>query len=304
MTKRRFWLLVHRVNGLLIAVFVTVVGLTGSLLAWKAPLERLFAPALFVLAPYRPDAVRVDPLRVRENVVRAFPWASVDSLDLSTVAGAPLEFSLTPTAADSPREANDEAFADPYTGRVLGSRRYADLSQGWINFVPFVYILHQNLALGDVGEMLLGLAALLWTLDCFVGMYLTFPASHRWVAVSRRQRPDPVADAVEAVLAGAMEGWELQATVRSSSRRGTLAVGHAAGLRLERRSLQPAGRLSAGHASRWSQRDDRAACVAVSRHGVPGDRSLGRGACRGSSGDEFSRAAARIPRPFGALPQP
>ena len=35
------------------------------------------------------------------------------------------------------------------------------------------------LALGSVGTFLFGIAALLWTLDCFVGAYITFPQSSR-----------------------------------------------------------------------------------------------------------------------------
>jgi uncharacterized iron-regulated membrane protein len=41
--------------------------------------------------------------------------------------------------------------------------------------MPFVYRLHYSLALGEVGTLLFGIVALLWTLDCFVGAYLTLP---------------------------------------------------------------------------------------------------------------------------------
>ena len=44
-----FWHLVHRMSGLLIAAFLTVAGAARIILAWKAPLERFFAPELFVL---------------------------------------------------------------------------------------------------------------------------------------------------------------------------------------------------------------------------------------------------------------
>jgi uncharacterized iron-regulated membrane protein len=70
---------------------------------------------------------------------------------------------------------DDEYFVDPYTGAVLGSRAWGDLSQGRKNIVPFIYRLHDNLALGEMGHVLFGIVAVLWTLDCFVGAYLTFP---------------------------------------------------------------------------------------------------------------------------------
>lgn len=41
--------------------------------------------------------------------------------------------------------------------------------------MPFVYRLHSDLAIGALGAYLLGVVALPWTFDCFVGAYLTLP---------------------------------------------------------------------------------------------------------------------------------
>ena len=79
----------------------------------------------------------------------------------------------------STKSAPDDIFVDPYTGMVLGSRHSGDLREGAKNTVPFVYDLHENLALGDAGALCLGVVALLWTFDCFVGLYLSFPVSRR-----------------------------------------------------------------------------------------------------------------------------
>ena len=38
-----------------------------------------------------------------------------------------------------------------------------------------VFWLHRDLLLGDIGKLLLGLIALLWTINCFIGFYLTLP---------------------------------------------------------------------------------------------------------------------------------
>jgi uncharacterized iron-regulated membrane protein len=76
-----------------------------------------------------------------------------------------------------PHLADDEYFLDPYTGRVIGSRRWGDIGQGIRNVMPFVYRLHYSLALGPVGVTVFGIVALLWTIDCFIGGYLTLPAA-------------------------------------------------------------------------------------------------------------------------------
>jgi uncharacterized iron-regulated membrane protein len=66
-------------------------------------------------------------------------------------------------------------FVDPWTGHELGRRIRGDLSQGSINLMPFIYSVHWTLALGTSGQWVLGIVALIWTLDCFVGFYLTLP---------------------------------------------------------------------------------------------------------------------------------
>ena len=74
-------------------------------------------------------------------------------------------------------------FVDPYTGEELGRRQFGAISQGVINVMPFIYMLHYNLALGSFGMWVLGICALIWTIDCFVGFYLTLP--------QRRKRASP-----------------------------------------------------------------------------------------------------------------
>lgn len=50
MKVRPLWVLVHRYAGLAMTVFLAVVGLIGSLLAFYAELERVVSPQLYVEA--------------------------------------------------------------------------------------------------------------------------------------------------------------------------------------------------------------------------------------------------------------
>ena len=79
---------------------------------------------------------------------------------------------------------NDQVFVDPYRGVVVGERKWGDIGQGWKNLMPFIYRLHFSLALDTIGSYVFGVIALLWTLDCFIGAYLTFPAA------LKTKRPD------------------------------------------------------------------------------------------------------------------
>ncbi len=175
---RRIATVVHRYVGLGLALFLTLAGSTGALIAWNDELERVFAPALFVLPPARSSRPALDPFALREAAERAAPGYAIDGVDFARRADQPALFSLA-ARPGGPAPHDDEIALDPSTGRLLGSRRHGDLREGAVNLMPFVYDLHQSLALGDTGTLILGAVALLWTIDCFVGAYLTFPARSR-----------------------------------------------------------------------------------------------------------------------------
>lgn len=171
---RRAATLVHRYTGLAIAAFVAVTGLTGAVIAWNDQLERVFAPALFVLpdaATHRPP---LDVFALREAAERQTGFA-VNGVDWTRAPGAPAFMTLE-ARPGGPAPHDDEIALDPATGRIVGARRHGDLRQGVVNLMPLLYDLHDQLALGETGALILGVAALLWTIDCFVGAYLTFPA--------------------------------------------------------------------------------------------------------------------------------
>lgn len=71
---------------------------------------------------------------------------------------------------------------------------WAALSEGMHQIMPFVFLVHYTLALGDIGRLMFGVAALVWTLDCFIGFYLTLPVSrrkffHRWRKAWQFRKP-------------------------------------------------------------------------------------------------------------------
>lgn len=164
----------HRYAGLLMAGFLMVAGLTGSLLAWKDELEGALLPGVFRVTPPTPGAVPLDALLLRERVAGHFPLAQPTYAPLSAPAGHSMQFYL-PHRDDAPL-ASDEVFVDQYTGAILGLRRWGEISEGLINLLPFIERLHYALALGDTGLLIFGLIAILWTVDCFIGAALTFPA--------------------------------------------------------------------------------------------------------------------------------
>lgn len=177
--RRAFWVIAHRWAGLTLALFLGVAGLTGSLLPWIEELEAATAPGLhnaqWTGAP--------DPLGVRDKVLARYPGAAVDFLPLTIEPGKALRLHLHWLDPKTGLEREhgpgvpdwDDLFLDPVTGAEQGRREWGAIDQGIKNLMPFVYRLHYSLALETFGLLVFGIAALVWTLDCFVGFYLTFP---------------------------------------------------------------------------------------------------------------------------------
>lgn len=181
--SRRFLLLFHRYVGLGLTGFLLLAGITGSLLAWNEELDTVVCPELMLASPPAAGAQPLDLLVLRERVLAHYPDTRVLAVPLAAEPGRSINFFLEAapgsTGGRVHEPLDDQVFVDPYTGRILGGRKWGDIKQGMKNLMPFVYRLHYSLALGTAGSWLLGIVALAWTLDCFVGACLTFPARRR-----------------------------------------------------------------------------------------------------------------------------
>ena len=181
---RQLWVIMHRWAGLTIALFLAVAGVTGALLAFADELEPLAAPAVFRVSPPAPGAKPLDPFDLRERVLARYPGAVISRLPLKAEEHRSMRLGLQrrdpatgmlhPYARDW-----DEVFVNSYTGEETGRRQWGEIGQGMVNLFPFLYRLHYALALGDWGRLAFGIAALIWTIDCFIGFYLTFPVRIR-----------------------------------------------------------------------------------------------------------------------------
>lgn len=176
---RQVFVVLHRYVGLVMVLFLVVAGVTGTMLAFYDELEALLHPEFMLVKPVPNQAV-MNPIALAERVEQRYPNAVLNRVPLNVEPGKPQRYFLQPkpdAAADSLE--NNEIFVHPYTGAVLAERKWGDISQGLINLMPFIYRLHFSLALDKTGRYAFGIIGLLWTIDCFVGAYLTFPQRQR-----------------------------------------------------------------------------------------------------------------------------
>ncbi|MFY9644958.1 MAG: PepSY-associated TM helix domain-containing protein [Terriglobales bacterium] len=153
-----------------------VVGLTGSMLAYKHNIDRILNPQFF--AKPQPGAKRLaygDLAMLAEQIdPRIQVWYFSDETpDSVSIRCVPRKNHATGKAYDVDF---DHLILDPYSGQELGRRSEFNISRlTRQNFMPFMYKLHTSLAAGDTGWAVLGYVALVWTIDCCIGFYLTLP---------------------------------------------------------------------------------------------------------------------------------
>jgi len=181
--RRNFWVWLHRWAGLIMAGFLIVVGLTGSLLAFYPELERLLNPHFY---PKQVLPKMLDPATLAELVETRIPNAQVNAVMMEANPGATIvSIRSRPDGSGQPAALGfDQIIVDPYTGEELARRQFGAISEGLINLMPFIYKLHYELALGKFGMWVLGICALIWTLDCFVGFYLTLPQRRKNASIA------------------------------------------------------------------------------------------------------------------------
>ncbi len=182
---RRLWVLIHRYAGLAMTVFLVIVGLTGSLLAFYHEADGWLNPE-FLTVPVR-EGPMLDPFTLGERAEALEPRARIDYAPLAREPGE--SYTVWLSAKTDPATGKDyelsynQLLLDPYTGEKLGARKWGEVSLAKENILSFLYQLHMTLALpetmGSLGGYLLGITALVWTIDCFIGFYLTLPPGRR-----------------------------------------------------------------------------------------------------------------------------
>ena len=217
---RRVFGLLHRWAGLLTAAFLFVSGITGAVISWDHELDEW-------LNPHLTDARLAGPARdslalVRE-VEQRYPQIQVTYIPLAAEPGHSLAFGVDPRVNPGTGELHEpgfnQVFIDPASGQELGKREWGAV---WPvtteNFVSFLYVLHYSLHLPKMGGIdrwglwLLGGIALIWTVDCFIGFYLTLPQRRR--ANAGRAADDIAGDALAVASRSFWQRWRPAWVVR------------------------------------------------------------------------------------------
>jgi uncharacterized iron-regulated membrane protein len=180
---RGVWFQIHKWIGILLAVLLIPLSLTGSALVWHDGLEKLLYPQRFavsgsdtVLAPSayiaaarpRLDANdRISAVRFGKNGEPVVVTAVRAPADGSEVKGRPLRTSV---------------WLDPARGTVV------DVADGNSGIIRTLHVLHGSLMIPGVGRQIVGWLGVAMLISCLSGIWLWWPTVGRWAKGLRWRR--------------------------------------------------------------------------------------------------------------------
>ena len=209
---RRALTLMHRCLGLTMAGFLIVSGLTGAVISWDHELDEWLNPHLLNA---KSQGTALPSMTLLETIENRFPEVQVTYFENAAEPGHSQYFLVEPRVNPVTNELHEtdfnQVYMDPVTGQILGVREWGafwPLSRE--TFVSFLYEFHFSLHVPEFwgidhwGVWLLGAIALIWTIDCFIGFYLTLPRRRR-AAATNATAVDP---SLQTDIRGYWQRWQ------------------------------------------------------------------------------------------------
>jgi uncharacterized iron-regulated membrane protein len=178
----------HRWFGLATAIFLFIAGVTGAIISWDHELDAWLNPELFQARSKHQGKDLLSSLEIANQLEAADARLRVSYLLIQPEAGHTLQMMVEAKPdrdAHLPELGFNQVALDPATGVLQGRRQWGEISLSRENLLPFLYKLHYSMHLPAVsgvetGIWLMGLIAIVWTLDCFIALWLAFPKWSSW----------------------------------------------------------------------------------------------------------------------------
>lgn len=183
---RHILTVLHRWAGLSLTVFLFIAGFTGAIISWDHELDEWLNPQLF---ERQSQGETLPPLMLADHLEKTDPRILITWLPLSI--GPDQNLGLAVIGRPDPQTGKaieigiNQIALDPVTAEIRGSRMWGEIALTRENFVPFLYKLHYSMHLPDFfdiefGILFMGILAIVWVIDCFVALLLSFPNWQTW----------------------------------------------------------------------------------------------------------------------------
>ena len=188
--RRKAWLQVHLWLGLALGAWLSVIGLSGSVLTFYRELDEWLNPGLLTVPADPRGQPAWQPLAAILDAAAAAagPQDKRYGVRAPRVEGACWAVSMTRPSADGELIVN--LYVDPYRARVTGERVYpaGDGLPG--GFIDFVAVLHYRMLLGwETGGLFVGIVGLVGLFSLATGLIVWWPLTGRWRQALSFKRP-------------------------------------------------------------------------------------------------------------------
>jgi uncharacterized iron-regulated membrane protein len=154
---------IHRYLGLLAAIPLLLLGLSGALIEFEVEIDHALNRGYWDV---QPREVRLSWGDVIAGVHKAYPADPVTSLHFPSSQDTAAEVSLKSGLAVA---------VDPYTGQTQGTRR-----RGW-SVTTYIHQFHTHLLMGEVGGKIVSIATLVLIVLTITGLVLWWRRKRWWV---------------------------------------------------------------------------------------------------------------------------
>jgi uncharacterized iron-regulated membrane protein len=167
-STRRFLVVVHLYLGIVLGLFFSVLGLSGSVLVFYPEIDRLLNPEL-IQKVQQPVEIRYQA--VFDQLRRYYPQRlGAWRIEVPREPDQPVVARyLKPEEKDPTRFAPMIVAMNPRTLEIIHSRFWGDDPTTWI------YDLHYSLLVGSSGKLLVGAIGLLFLMTLLIGVFLWLP---------------------------------------------------------------------------------------------------------------------------------
>jgi uncharacterized iron-regulated membrane protein len=178
---RRTWFQVHKWIGLILAILIIPISVTGAALVWDEALDHAINPQRYAVSGGTP----IDPdLYVQAARGALGPGDRVSTLTLPDDDGDPVMVSASvagPVARGGP-PMRTTLYLDPPTARVL------DRATGNSGLIRTMHVIHGSLMVPGLGRQIVGWIGVAMMLSCFTGLWLWWPTVGKWMRGLRWRR--------------------------------------------------------------------------------------------------------------------
>ncbi|MDP2902415.1 MAG: PepSY-associated TM helix domain-containing protein [Methylovulum sp.] len=189
--RRKHWLAVH----LWLGLFLSIFGITGSILVFHAELNERLNPKLLTVSVPETNPVYQPLANIFQAGHAAMPEPAQHTFanyPRNETAALKLMYALPAAKGDTE---NWEVYVNPYTAQVIGKRLMTS-SDSFIphTFIGFVFELHYALLLGEeVGYTVVGIMGALLIISVLTGLILWWPLTGKWrqaLTIKRKASPE------------------------------------------------------------------------------------------------------------------